>query len=1843
MKFSNNIMTLNKCRSIFFLIVCLFLGTSLLAQLSVEPALVFSPESLIENVFLGEGVEVTEITFGGSNQAVGFFNNGTDNIGLESGIVMSTGNVNLITSNAPTFANSAPPGALGNDVDLRQIAGTGVQDVVSYTIKFIPTSDTLRFRFVFASEEYPGFTCTAYNDVFGFFISGPGITGPFSNNSKNIALVPDPIDPTGLTFTDVPVTINNVNAAGIGGLCNYDYGEYYNVTPASSPPVFNAYLDAFTAQAVVIPCNEYTIKLAIADKDDQMLDTGVFLEAKSFGTGSLEVEAATISLDGTITEGCSDGSITFSLPTPTESDLVIDYTILGDATNGVDYATVPTSLFIPAGDSSVSFPIIAFDDGIIEGLESICVDVQRDICTRDTFCIYIRDNSIVPPDLRTDTTVCIGNSVLLDATLNVTLPEPPVFTNDTDQDIVTISNNNPPAGILPTISEIDVFGVPPLELQEGVLKSVCINIDHPWISDVDVFLFSPGGQFIELTTDNGGSGDDYINTCFTPQSTNPINFGSQAPNTAPPFTGEWKPEGDWSFLWNIAEPPPTNGTWQLQIKDDQTGFNGELLDWSICFNPIYQLSYEWSPAAGLNCSNCPDPLATPDTTTTYSVIVTDSYGCQVFDTVTIEVLPRLDAPDITCGNITDSSIDFEWLAIAGAMNYEVSIEGGAWIPANGATSHLVTGLTLTDTVSIEVRGIGDCPGNIGTQECWTPDCISATPTVNSISPASCIGVDDGTLDITAAGPYPIISYDIPALALSNATGSFTNLPAGDYTVQIIDQVNCPANIDVTIGIKDSLVSNSLLESDINCYGFNTGAVTVEVQGGTLPYDFNWNNTTTDSILSGLAAGTQYVTITDNSGCETLDSITVTQPDSLIINFDVDSVSCFGAGDGVATALPSGGTGTYSYQWDFFTGLQNTQSAIGLDGGSYSLMISDINGCFAAGAIDVIENDSIELTSAGTDVDCFMGTNGTAVVTPIGGTNNFTYSWNDPLNQLDSLAGNLSANTYQVIVSDSDGCTAQTSVLVDEPTGMNITTFTDSTACFNTSDGTGAIIVSGGIYPYNFDWPNVTGTSNDSVYTNLANGTYLPTVTDANMCTQEISVLIESPEAIASSFTTQDVACNGDSTGTATVNLLGGVNPFNFAWDANTNNQATQTAIDLPAGSYQLTITDANSCMLISDTIIYESAALSLSLDQIDVACFDENTGSIDLTTIGGSGGYQFSWTGPGGFAEMTEDIQNLLQGNYQVIVNDVAGCLDTISTNISQPASAISSSMSAPDTICNGLSDGMAMVTAIGGTGTLSYTWDNSVMNNSNMNLSPGEHYVSITDQNNCLLIDTAFIDERSTYTIQLDQVEPKCHDGADGTANVINVDYEGGSVNNNDLSFDWLGIGQSGPTAMNLQGGISYTVVITDAFSCTAEQSILIDNPEEVGIDLVDLKNISCFGGEDGEIQVRATGGSLPFDYIWQGPVNGQDSSFLNELKAGTFLLTVSDAFGCTAVMPFALSQPEALRAEFDIQDLGCNGEQNGSILAMMEGGNPPYRYSWSNGGSSEFIDSIPSNEYFVTITDSKDCIYEDSARVEQPNDVAADIVKKNVSCFGDFDGSMAINPSGGLPPYLFSIDGENFNGIQQVIGLTADTYPVYVQDGNGCIVFIEDVEINQPGELIVDLGADQELLFGENVTLAPIVTNAQGIEPDWEYQWDLNDSVYLNCLQCSSVRVRGLEFDRSFEIHVTDTAGCTASDFVNVFIRKERQVHIPTGFSPNSDGQNDLLLVHGKTGTKVIDFSVYDRWGELVYKTGGFEVNDETMGWDGTFRGKEMNAGVFVWRVEVEFIDGRTGAYDGQTVLVR
>jgi gliding motility-associated-like protein len=378
------------------------------------------PAVQLANTLIGGGVTISNISVTGLSAMYGTFSNGnTTNLGLASGILLTTGKADSVANKA-SFFMSKDMGQPG-DADLNAINTTPTFDACILEFDFVPQSDTVRFRYVFGSEEYPKYVCAQYNDIFAFFISGPNPSG--GNYTKhNIALIPG---------TTLPVSVNSVNNGNIGsgagsGDCtgtdqSLAYSAYYvdNAALNGQTIVFGGFTKVLTALCKVVPCQTYHIKLAVADGYNGLYDSGVFIEAKSFSTPS-SVNLSTITstngqvtADSTIAEGCGKATYIFTRSGNNSQPYTVNYTIGGTATNGVDYQNnsgqaIANSVVFPAGVDTEYVTINAIQDGIPEPTETVIIKIPQTNACVDTVksTIYIKNVDPLKLSVSGDSTIC---------------------------------------------------------------------------------------------------------------------------------------------------------------------------------------------------------------------------------------------------------------------------------------------------------------------------------------------------------------------------------------------------------------------------------------------------------------------------------------------------------------------------------------------------------------------------------------------------------------------------------------------------------------------------------------------------------------------------------------------------------------------------------------------------------------------------------------------------------------------------------------------------------------------------------------------------------------------------------------------------------------------------------------------------------------------------------------------------------------------------------------------------------------------------------------------------------------------------------------------------------------------------------------------------------------------------------------------------------------------------------------------------------------------------------------------------------------------------------------------
>jgi gliding motility-associated-like protein len=1177
-------------------------------------------------------------------------------------------------------------------------------------------------------------------------------------------------------------------------------------------------------------------------------------------------------------------------------------------------------------------------------------------------------------------------------------------------------------------------------------------------------------------------------------------------------------------------------------------------------------SYAWSSG-----STVQDLLNQP--VGSYEVIVTDNIGCK--DSITSAIAE----PAVL--TVTMSSTDP--LCNGGSTGTATATPAGGttpytylWNDAGSQTSQTATALP-SGNVSVTVTDANGCTIS---DNVTLADPTALTITFNKTD-VLCFGDATGAATATANNAFGLVTYNWDNGTLNNA--SIASVVAGTYEVTATDANGCSVIDQVIITQPSSALTLAVVETQaVNCTGGNDGIATATGAGGTAGYTYAWpTSANTTGVETGLSAGSYIVTVTDNNNCQTTNTVVITEPaNGMSITFTVDSVNCNGGADGAATVNVTGGTTPYvSFAWN--NGAGNTQTVTGLSAGiTYSVTVTDDNGCTVVGDTTIPEptaiTGSILLDS---NVSCNGGSDGGLTVQGLtGGTGSYTYLWSGgtaPLNQA-SVTG-LSAGTYDVTVTDINGCTAVFSETITEPTVLSATIYTPPTIAgftyigeygdqfiyYNTTAATWSqartnALVAGGdllvisnatdqayfgsVLPSNswigltdevtegtFVWVDGTVATffnwNSGEPNNLGNEDYVQ-FTGGTHVWNDLPASSTLPYAMSidkTSLNTSNVSCFGGNDGEATVTAAGGTTNYFYLWD---NLQTNATATGLIAGSYVVTVTDANGCTATDTAIVTEPTALTFTTFSQDVSCFGGNDGIAAVIPAGGTLPYSYDWSNGGS----TDTITSLIAGSYDVTITDDNGCEIITTIVVDEPLSGMSLTFTVDSVNCNGGSDGSATVNVLGGTTPYtSFVWDNGAGNTQTVaGLSAGITYnVTVTDNNGCTVIGDTTIPEPAVIagTIVLDN-DVSCNGLADGGLTIQAI--TGGTG-----SYTYLWSGGTAPLNQASVTGLSagtYDVTVTDANLCTQVFQGTVSEPAAIVLTIQIDSNVSCNAGTDGSLTAIASGGTNPYSFLWS---NTDADSIAGGLAAGTYDVTLTDANGCTATATETISEPTALTVVMDSTDITCAGNTDGTASATPTGGTTPYTYAWSNGGTSAALTGLTAGTYNVTVTDGNGCQVLSQTTVNGAGPAITFTIQtdSNVSCFGLSDGSLTvINISNAAAPYSFAwsnLDSDSIAG-----GLSVGTYDVTLTDNDGCTA-TQSAPITEPTILLVSTNVLASVqCAGDSTGEIIAFTNSGGTAP-YSFAWSEGTTATGVASSTLTLLPSG-----SYTVTLTDANGCTSSD---------------------------------------------------------------------------------------------------------
>ncbi len=1071
---------------------------------------------------------------------------------------------------------------------------------------------------------------------------------------------------------------------------------------------------------------------------------------------------------------------------------------------------------------------------------------------------------------------------------------------------------------------------------------------------------------------------------------------------------------------------------------------------------------------------------------TYTVTVTDANGCQLIQPVTVSEPAQPLAinevvNDITCFGANDGNIQLNMTG--GTAPYTFS-----W--AHGATTENISGL-LVGNYQVLVTDANGCT----TSGFFTIDSPAALQLSSSVQNLSCNSAGDGEIDLTLTGGTAPYSFNWSNGATSE---DLTGIAAGNYSVTVTDANGCSLVRNFTVTEPLTLIASGLV-TDVVCFGQGDGSIEVSVSGGVTLYAYLWSNGAVTEDLFNVDGGNYSLTVTDANGCQTVQNFVVDEPVSaLSISGLTSEVSCFGVNDGSITTTISGGTAPYVYSWNQGA---ITKDISGLGPGAYQLTVTDANGCSLTESFTVTGPDALQAATSVTNLSCNGAGDGEIDLSITGGTVPYSYSWSNGATSQD-ISG-LSAGTYQVLITDANGCSLTEVVTVQEPAVLNLTSSGSDVSCFSGTDGSINLTVAGGTFPYAYSWSN--GETSEDLSA-LSAGSYTVTVTDNNGCSAVQTVVISEPTQLTLAGTATDITCNGLDNGTIITSVAGGTTPYAYVWS---DGSTDQNRISLAPGSYTVTVTDANNCQVSETYAIDQPDALALNYSSDDISCFGAADGEIDMTITGGTAPYTYLWSD----GVITEDRDNLGPGSYTLTVMDANSCQVSQAVVIDEPA-VLNLSYTQTNVNCFGDATGGIDLTITGGTAPYAYNWSGGETVEDLTNLAAGTYSVTVTDANGCSTAEVVTITEPAAalaFSAEM-TTQVTCNGYNDGA---IDLTITGGTA---PYSFNWTD-GSTSEDRSSLTAG-NYEVTVTDANGCQISNAYSITEPTILTTSFTFL-NVSCFGVGDGSIDLTVSGGTSPYVFAWSDGVTTEDRT---GLTPGTYTVLVTDANGCQSSESVTITQPDALALGQNVVDVSCFGDDSGSIDITITGGTSPYTYNWSNGATTEDVNTLLAGSYAVTVTDVRGCSISQTITVSEPAaalSASADLSHETCATFAD--GGIDLTVTGGTAPYSYSWNTGNTT--EDISGLLPGTYQVTVSDNNGCEI-IQNYTITGPQPLSL-VGTVTQITC-RNAADGEIDLTVTGGTAPYTYAWSSGET---------TEDLTGLDIG-SVSVLVTDANGCTVSE---------------------------------------------------------------------------------------------------------
>jgi gliding motility-associated-like protein len=1229
---------------------------------------------------------------------------------------------------------------------------------------------------------------------------------------------------------------------------------------------------------------------------------------------------------------------------------------------------------------------------------------------------------------------------------------------------------------------------------------------------------------------------------------------------------------------------------------------------------------------------------------TYTFYTKDVNGCTsnpVTATITEgpAVTASATATSTSCQGASDGSVQVTATAGTGPFEYSMNA-AGPWQASNTFTN------LAAASYNFYVKAAGGCvsPAAAATVNAGPQITATASPL-----PTSCQGATDGSVTVNAQSGTGPFEYRQGAAGTWQSANSFTALAAGSYDFYMRNASGCiTAAIPVTISAGSALQAVATAAST-SCSGANDGTVTVTNQNGTGPFEYRMSATGTwqaSGVFSNLAPGTYDFYIRNAGGCVSAAvQATVTAGSVMQASAIPTSTSCQGATNGSVQVNALSGSGPFEYRMGAAGTWQSSNIFPGLASGSYTFYAKAASGCISNPVTaNVSEGAAVTAQAVASATSCSGASDGYVTVTAPTGTGPFEYSMGTSgVWQSSGTFSGLAAASYTFYSRNGVCTSAPVSATVNAGAVLQASTSASATSCAGASDGTVTVASANGTGPFEYRL-SANGTWQSSgTFTGLAAGSYDFYVRNASGCISPAKQAVVSAGAeLQASASPTATSCAGASDGTVTVTSANGSGTFEYRMSATGTWQSSGTFTGLAAGSYDFYVRNASGCISpAKQAVVSAGSALQASATATATSCAGAVNGSVQVNALSGNAPFEYRMGSTGAW-QSSNIFTGLAAGTYTFYTR-TGSCMSNAVSATVNAGTALTATTTKTDVNCFGGSNGTATLTpAASGASPFTYSSDNfntQQSNNSFTGLAANSYTFYYKDAAGC----TGNVNVVITQPAQLASSTPvtvttKCNGSSDGS---ITLAATGGT---SPYQYSLSGGANQSSGSFIVPAG-NYSVQITDSKGCTLPvDNIVVSQPTPLALTVVQAKDASCNGGADGQIQLTGNGGTSPYRFTTG---SGLQTSAVFNVNPGSYNVGITDNNNCVYTQPspvvIGLTNDMAYTPMAD--QTVCEG--SAALLQTQTNAN---QFTWQGPGISttianpSAISATPAKDTFYTVVATFGrCSMTDTVNVYVNPAPVADAGAGNTICFGKSD---TLSASGGVV-YEWSpstyLTG-NTTGPDPVVFMPQKTitYTLFVKDAAGCrSLQPSTVTVNVTPPLLVQMNPPDTIgYFGDSIKIRALSIGTT-------YSW--TPTIGLSNPDVANPSVYVMQ-DMVYKVLATTAAGCSGEGTFKIRAYKGPDIYVPTAFTPNGDGLNDRVRPFSVGIEHLNYFRVFDRWGQLMYEYKGekrgpvvYNMLQSTIGWDGTFKGKGVNTGTFVWLAEGITAAGKTVFRKGSVTLIR